>query len=49
MTEEQAKALQDENARLKDEYNEAEKQIKGYQAEIAELEDKIEAYSNQGE
>ena len=41
--------LQAENAKLKEEYIEAENQIKEYQVEIAELEDKIEAYSNQGE
>ena len=41
--------LKAENATLKEEYGEAENQIKEYQAEIAELEDKIEAFSNRGE
>ena len=41
--------LKAENATLKEEYAEAESHIKEYQAEIAALEDKIEAYSNQGD
>jgi len=48
-TPKKSERLQAENAKLKEEYGEAENQIKEYQAEIAALEDKIEAYSNQGE
>ena len=38
-----------ENAKLKEELSEANIQIKQYQNEITELEDKIEAYTSQGE
>ena len=43
------KDTQAENAELKEELSEANIQIKQYQKEVAELEDKIEAYTSQGE
>ena len=43
------KNLQAENAELKEELSEANIQIKQYQNEVTELEDKIEAYTSQGE
>ena len=41
--------LQAEIAELKEELSEANIQIKQYREEVAELEDKIEAYTSQGE
>jgi len=48
-TPKKSERLEAENTKLKEELSEANIQIKQYQNEVTELEDKIEAYTSQGE